>query len=321
MRLTTAMAVLLAVTSAALPAQEHSTHQVFENRAAPADFVFFTGNLNWFFQARTGNLSMKGHATTTNGGVVSQVTACFYNESSFTRRFRATASIEQGSSTIQSITFSRDFRSQFFTCHLLTDFNARVAPGNFQVTVSYNLLDNDNVFLGLPATDSGQTFDVQVGSSRPPTATGPQGTIPLRGVGIKYRFAEDDDPPPPPPPPPPSEDPEPPSVSPLTSVHYPGFRFWVRFSDSRIGTSVDGCLPETVCVAGSIPTRAEVFLRIVGPKANGYLWPNVLKFNTTKTEVWIEQISTGLIKYYLLPQLATDSDTLPGVVDKTGFLP
>lgn len=113
----------------------------------------------------------------------------------------------------------------------------------------------------------------------------------------------------------------PPSVPPLLSSQYPNFRFWVRIGDSRIGTAVAGCLPETVCVAGSIPTRAEVFVRIVGPKANGYLWPNIVKFNTTKTEVWIQQISTGSTKYYLLPALPTDSSTLPGVVDKTGFLP
>jgi hypothetical protein len=119
----------------------------------------------------------------------------------------------------------------------------------------------------------------------------------------------------------PPADPDPPAVPPLTSSEYPDFRFWVRISDSRIGTTVAGCLPETVCVAGAIPTRAEVFVRIVGPKPNGYLWPNLVKFNTTKTEVWIQQISTGVVKYYLLPTLPTDSDTLPGVVDKTGFLP
>lgn len=115
--------------------------------------------------------------------------------------------------------------------------------------------------------------------------------------------------------------PPPPAVPALTSSQYPNFRFWVEISDTRIGTSVADCLPETVCVAGAIPTRAEVFLRIVGPKPNGKLWPNIVKFNTTKTEVWIQQISTGLIKYYLLPQLPTDSDELPGIVDKDGFAP
>jgi hypothetical protein len=117
-------------------------------------------------------------------------------------------------------------------------------------------------------------------------------------------------------------DPDPPAVPALTSPSRPGFRFWVRISDTRVGTAAaTPCPSETICVAGAIPTRAEVFVRIVGPKPNGRLWPNIIKFNTTKTEVWIEQISTGDVQYYLLPVLATDSETLPGVVDKDGFLP
>lgn len=120
----------------------------------------------------------------------------------------------------------------------------------------------------------------------------------------------------------PPEDPAPPSVPGLTSESLPGFRFWVRISDSRIGTAANTpCPDETVCVSGAIPMRAEVFVRIVGPKPNGYLWPNIVKFNTTKTEVWIEQIKTGETNYYLLPALDRDGDTLPGLVDKTGFLP
>jgi hypothetical protein len=125
----------------------------------------------------------------------------------------------------------------------------------------------------------------------------------------------------PPPPPPPPDDPPHPNVPPLTSIQYPDFRFWVEIADARIGTHGPSCLPETVCVAGAISTRAEVFLRIVGPKPNGRLWPNIIKFNTTKTEVWIEQISTGIVKYYLLPNLGPESDTLPGIVDKNGFVP
>ncbi len=118
------------------------------------------------------------------------------------------------------------------------------------------------------------------------------------------------------------EGPDSPAVPGLISSSLPGFRFWVRISDTRIGTAADTpCPGETVCVAGAIASRAEVFVRIVGPKGNGYLWPSVVKFNTTKTEVWIQQISTGVTKYYVLPALAHDTDSLPGLVDKTGFLP
>lgn len=123
-------------------------------------------------------------------------------------------------------------------------------------------------------------------------------------------------------PPPPSGDPPPPNTPALTSASLPGFAFWARISGSRIGTPADTpCPSETVCVSGAIPTRAEVFVRIVGPKANGRLWPNIVKFNTTRTEIWIKQLSSGKVKYYDLPALSAGSDTLPGLIDKDGFVP
>lgn len=113
----------------------------------------------------------------------------------------------------------------------------------------------------------------------------------------------------------------PPGAVPLTSANLPGFRFWVRISDSRFGTLATPCPGGTLCVAGAIANRAELFVRIDGPKGNGRLWPSIIKFNTTKTEVWIQQIKTGDTRYYLLPPLSQDSESLPGLVDKTGFPP
>ncbi len=39
--------------------------------------------------------------------------------------------------------------------------------------------------------------------------------------------------------------------------------------------------------------RSEVFLRIVGPKGNGFLWPTLVKFTTARVLITIRQISTG----------------------------
>lgn len=350
---------------------------------------------------------MIGHTSTTNGGIVSQVTACLYNESAFTRTFRATASVAQGSSTIQAVTFQRTFPSQTFTCHLLTGFNATVAPGAFRVEVSYNPSEADNLFLGLPATDSGEVFDVQIGSARPPSANGLQGSIPIRGVGIKYRFAENDAPPPPPAPTAPSslqasaptpsqvvltwqdtsanEDhfhveqliggtfqeigttaanattatvgnllpdiaysfrvrasnatgfsaysntatvttpaapaPQPPAGSWLTTNQLPGFQFKVRINGGALGTQVADCVPETLCVAGAIPTRSELFLRIIGPRPNGFLWSQVIRFSPSRLEVWVQRTSGGPIRYYDLPAVPVESSTLDGLVDKEAFQP
>jgi len=193
-----------------------------------------------------------------------------------------------------------------------SDLNVTIPSGGLYVGVQWNSAAEFHYFLCTDESSSTPAATMYTSSSggtiwAPVTSNYPD----VHALGIRAHFTQVL----------PPADPPPPSVPALTSSQYPNFRFWVEISDSRIGTAVTDCLPETVCVAGAIPTRAEVLVRIVGPKANGYLWPNVIKFNTTKTEVWIQQISTGEIQYYLLPALPTDSDTLPGVVDKTGFLP
>lgn len=192
------------------------------------------------------------------------------------------------------------------------DLSVTVESGGVYVGAQWNAAAEVPYFIcsdTSPSTPPAQMFQSSSGGQlwTPVTSTDPE----ARALGIRARFAEAPEVPVPPPPP----------TGPITSPELEDFRFWVRISDSRIGTPVADCLPETVCVAGAIPTRAEVFVRIVGPKPNGYLWPNIVKFNTTKTEVWIEQISTGSVRYYLLPALQPDSDTLPGIVDKKGFLP
>lgn len=202
------LVVLLALSCSSVVAQETPTAQRADAAAgtvqavvdeAIVDGTFYTGTLNWYWQAGSTSLSMRGYASTANGGTIKQATACLHSESGFTRRFSATISIVQGTQTIQSITFARDFQPERFTCHTLTGFNAVVSPGQFAVAVSYDKFDDDNIFAGLGSTDSGQTFDVQIGAERPPYADGSQGPIQIRGVGIKYRIEENDQPPPPPP--------------------------------------------------------------------------------------------------------------------------
>jgi hypothetical protein len=192
--------LLLLILSVAAPAQEFGSQEVLDaSKAASVSRTFYDGPLHWYFYAGpSGVLDMAGYSTTANGGTISQVTSCYYNQSSFDRTFKASVAVEQ-SSTIQSLTFSRSFPPNTFTCHTLTGFNAALAPGPFDIRVTYDELQADNVFLGLAATDEGNVYDVSVGSQRPPHASGPQGDIPIHGVGIKYVVAENDAPPPPPP--------------------------------------------------------------------------------------------------------------------------
>lgn len=115
--------------------------------------------------------------------------------------------------------------------------------------------------------------------------------------------------------------PEPPAGAWLTTSELPGYQFKVRIGGSLTGAKVTPCVGETLCVSGAVAGRSEVFVRIVGPKPNGFLWPNIIKFNTSQVEVWIEQLATGQRNYYLLPASAADSGQLPGLFDSNGFLP
>ena len=110
----------------------------------------------------------------------------------------------------------------------------------------------------------------------------------------------------------------------LTTSAIPNFRFRVRIFNSATptaGAKETDCIPETLCVSGALPGRSEVFLRVIGPRPNGYLWPTIVRFTSSRVEVDVQQISTGITKTYVLPAIPSDSDVLPGLQDRTGFLP
>jgi Bacterial pre-peptidase C-terminal domain len=110
----------------------------------------------------------------------------------------------------------------------------------------------------------------------------------------------------------------------LTSTEFPDFRFKVRItSGARViaGEKQSDCVPETLCVNGAVAGRSEIFVRLIGPRFNGFIWPEIIKFTTSQVEVWIEQQSTGAVKYYLLPGSNPASTDLPGLFDRMGFRP
>lgn len=117
-----------------------------------------------------------------------------------------------------------------------------------------------------------------------------------------------------------------PDVPALETAAVPGFRFWIRITagpeSGPIPTRVEAvCIPETLCASGAVPGRSEVFARIVGPKPNSFLWPTLVKFSTSNVEVWIEQIMTGVVRYYVLAGATPGVDELPGLFDRHGFEP
>lgn len=120
----------------------------------------------------------------------------------------------------------------------------------------------------------------------------------------------------PPPPPPPSGfflDPE-----------YPDFQFRVRIGNP--GSTIPGrreasCQSETVCVSGAMRGRSELFIRLLGPRPNGYIWPTIVRFTPSRVVVDIRQISSGEMETYELEAVPPGTDDLPGSQDRMGFHP
>lgn len=124
--------------------------------------------------------------------------------------------------------------------------------------------------------------------------------------------------------PPPTDAPPPPAGPWLTTDELAGFRFKVRITaggDPVSGRGEGDCIGETLCVSGNLPGRSELFTRIIGPRPNGHLWVNLVRFTTSEVELWIEQRATGAVNYYALPPVERDSSVLTGLVDKEAFVP
>jgi hypothetical protein len=118
--------------------------------------------------------------------------------------------------------------------------------------------------------------------------------------------------------------PEPPYDTWLRTPELAGFEFQVRISaagESREGDLDLDCQSETLCVAGAVSGRSEVYVRVVGPKPNGRLWPEVIKFSTSRVEAWIRQISSGEVIYFDLDGLGPGDEELDGRVERQGFVP
>jgi|GEM_PF-5334343 len=116
--------------------------------------------------------------------------------------------------------------------------------------------------------------------------------------------------------------PAPPFDTWITSPETPGFRFQVQITAGDLafeGRQELDCQSETVCVSGAIPGRPEAFLRILGPRANGYYWPTIIRFTPSQVEAWIEELATGTLRYYRLNPVPPGTNALPGLQDRTGF--
>ena len=120
-----------------------------------------------------------------------------------------------------------------------------------------------------------------------------------------------------PPPPPPGEW--------LTSPDLPGFRAKARITPAGsapfAGRRTEDCIAETLCIEGALAARPEAFLKVIGPRPNGFLWVQVSRFTPSAIELWVEQLSTGEINYYRLPAVGPGDADVPGLQDRQAFTP
>ena len=111
----------------------------------------------------------------------------------------------------------------------------------------------------------------------------------------------------------------------LSDSAVPGFRFKVEITSGGgppiLGQKENACLAETICASGAVAGRVEVLMRVIGPKPNGKLWPTLIKFTTSRVDIQVEQIATGVTKTYTLEGASPGSDELPGLFDRQGFDP
>jgi hypothetical protein len=82
----------------------------------------------------------------------------------------------------------------------------------------------------------------------------------------------------------------------------------------------DSCLPETVCLSGALPGRTEVMLRIIGPRPNGYLWFQAVRFTPAAVTIEAWQVSTNTRRHYLLAA-STPDERPTSIEDRVAFLP
>jgi hypothetical protein len=109
----------------------------------------------------------------------------------------------------------------------------------------------------------------------------------------------------------------------LTTAAFPGFRFRVTIEggdDAIPGKKETACLPETLCVSGALPGRTELQLRLLGPRPNGYLWLQAVRFTPSRVVISAEQIATGVVREYVLPAVGP-ADRPCNREDRMAFLP
>ena len=119
--------------------------------------------------------------------------------------------------------------------------------------------------------------------------------------------------------------PGPPYADWIGSTDLPGFSAQVRITPGG-GSPLEGgeesaCIPDTICAHGALAGRPEIFAKVLGPRPNGHLWAQLVRFTPSQVEVWLRQDATGEVRYFLLPEVLAGTGELSGVEHRTAFVP
>jgi hypothetical protein len=109
----------------------------------------------------------------------------------------------------------------------------------------------------------------------------------------------------------------------LSSAGLPGFETKVQITGGSTiaGNLETDCIPETLCISGALAGRSEVFIKVIGPRPNGFLWAQLSRFTPAKLEIWLRQTGSGEINYYILDAVGNAVDDVSGLQDREAFLP
>lgn len=119
--------------------------------------------------------------------------------------------------------------------------------------------------------------------------------------------------------------PSPPYANWIASPGLPGFEAQVRITPPGKapleGQEESFCIPETICARGAVDGRPEIFAKVIGPRPNGHLWVQLIRFTPSQVEVWLRQVSTLEVNYYVLQTVPPGAGFLSGIEDRGAFLP
>ena len=116
-------------------------------------------------------------------------------------------------------------------------------------------------------------------------------------------------------------EPPPPPGPWLRSSELPGFEAQVVINEVTRGALEPDCVAQTLCASGALPGRPELFLKVIGPRPNGYLWVQVSRFTPSRVEIWLRRIATGETRHYVLEAVPPGTEDVSGLQDREAFLP